>query len=74
MPPSTGERQGSPEKSWEMIDTLLMTGEIVLGNGEVRKATNREIISAMLFAAGRQPRKQQSVPLLDDLSLGRTDE
>jgi hypothetical protein len=62
------------ERSWQMIETLLDTGEIVLGNGEVRKATNREIISAMLFAASRQPKPQQSVPLLDDLNLEKTDE
>lgn len=63
-----------PERSWEMINRLLESGEIVLGNGEVRKATNREIISAMLFAASKQPLRQRSVPLLDDLNLRKTDE
>lgn len=68
------DEQGSlPERSWQMINHLLETGVILLGNGNVRQATNREIISAMLFAASKQPLKQRTVPLLDHL-LEKTDD
>jgi hypothetical protein len=66
--------RGTPEKSWEMINHLLETGELLLGDGTVRDASNREIISAMLFAASRQPARLKSVPLLDNFVIGKTDE
>lgn len=61
------------ERAWEMLETLLRTGNLVLGDGTERPASVREILSATQFVASRQPLKPSTVPLMDDLNLGRTD-
>jgi hypothetical protein len=62
------------ERAWAMLETLLETGMLELGNGQTRPASVREILSATQFVASRQVLKPKTVPLLDNLNLKRTDE
>jgi hypothetical protein len=62
-----------PERAWGMLDELLETGVLVLGNGSRREASTKEILSAVQFVASRQALKHTTVPLMDDLNLKKTD-
>jgi hypothetical protein len=64
---------GRPEKAWAMLDQLLETGVLVLGDGTKREASTKEILSAVQFVASRQALKPKSMPENLDHLIGRTD-
>jgi hypothetical protein len=63
-----------PGKAWEMLEALLTTGKLVLGNGEEREASVKEILSATQFVASRQVLRPKSMPENLDHLIRRTDE
>lgn len=70
---SDEEQEELMNEAWTQAYNVLMTGRLLLPNGESRKATNQEILSVMRHLMHLRAPKGRKVPLLDDLRLGRTD-
>ena len=62
------------DRAWAILDRLLESGVLVLGNGTERPASNREIVQVAQFVAARQQARPRSMPAVMDHLLKKTDE